>query len=844
MMHYNYAHLLALMLTIYCISISSQSPNEVRKAEISSKIAIRVGEKGIQYILNESFRPLPDKILVNGKEIDQIDSKVNLEEKNSLIELIWNEPLTNCHEMFSEMSNITEINLTEFDSSEVTDMSSMFSKCKSLKKLEISNLKTSKVTNMEKMFEFCNNLEVLDLTNFDTSYVTNMDYLFHSCTNLKNLDVSKFNTSKVKSMMAMFAGCFSLEKINISYLDVSKAINVSYMLFDSDLVRLDLSNFMGSSIVFNDDTLKYNPNLKFIGLQNYKGKDIFNDLESDKEIIICENNETNYELNLPSLKEKNVINNCSDLCFYSFSKLKEDRNTCEIDCSEIDKESNLYYEFCLQSEESTIISDSINIEKTMLSDSTIDELSMLPESSNVEKTLPSSSTIDDQKVLPDSTNLESTEIYDSTINESTMLTDSVNIEPTMSSEITYPESTVLPETTNIPTTIPTTYTNPESTVLPETTNISTTIPTTSTNPESTVLPETTNIPTTITNPESTVLTETTNIPTTILNNNTNPKSTIIIENNIIQSTIVYNSTNSNSNKLKIFLYGYDSYSFRDNTISFSIYFMKIESFNFPRTIFFTIEIMFDYDVRNLVEQLNKNIECSLEGTNKLAKYNCKLNPEEKMDIKKITINYDFDFNNSYDLEISSLALFNKDKIVNRTDNFISSKELIILNGNLDQDNQYFYINGKLDENDKIDDKFNLTVYSTNSDQLNVSCETINENYNNLQIRCEKVRLTNFNVNNSISYMESKQLLVIIEDGESDLVEAKIISGNNKYNYKENSSLSGGIIAAIVVVIVVVLTIIALIIIFRKKLFNKKEASIKDSISDTVKDFKITETTNN
>jgi len=39
--------------------------------------------------------------------------------------------------------------------------------------------------------------------------------------------------------------------------------------------------------------------------------------------------------------------------------------------------------------------------------------------------------------------------------------------------------------------------------------------------------------------------------------------------------------------------------------------------------------MFDYNVRNLVEQLNKNIACSLEDTNKLAKYNCKLNPEEK-----------------------------------------------------------------------------------------------------------------------------------------------------------------------------------------------------------------------
>ena len=54
---------------------------------------------------------------------------------------------------------------------------------------------------------------------------------------------------------------------------------------------------MGGSIIFNDDILKYNENLKYINLQNYKEQDIFNNLGSDKEIIICENNDTNYELN-------------------------------------------------------------------------------------------------------------------------------------------------------------------------------------------------------------------------------------------------------------------------------------------------------------------------------------------------------------------------------------------------------------------------------------------------------------------------------------------------------------------------------------------------------------------
>ena len=63
------------------------------------------------------------------------------------------------------------------------------------------------------------------------------------------------------------------------------------------IARLDLSNFKGGSIIFNDDILKYNENLKYINLQNYKEQDIFNNLGSDKEIIICENNDTNYELN-------------------------------------------------------------------------------------------------------------------------------------------------------------------------------------------------------------------------------------------------------------------------------------------------------------------------------------------------------------------------------------------------------------------------------------------------------------------------------------------------------------------------------------------------------------------
>ena len=670
--------LLFLPIIIYLVICAKASIN-FRKLETTSKLILEINEIGIQSILNDSFRPLPNRILINGKEVEKIDSKINITEENSSIELIWNEPITNCHGMFAEVSNISKINFRDFDTSKVTDMSSMFmnceslenldlsnfdtsnvldmskmfNKCGNLKTLEIRNFKTVKVTNMEKMFEHCINLEDLEIDNFDTSSVTNMDYMFHSCASLKNLDLSKFNTLNVKSILGMFAGCLSLNTLNLSHFNFSKTSNIAYMLYQSELMRLDLSNFVGSSIKFNDETLKYNPNLKYINLKNYNGKDIFNDLEDNNEIIICTDNDNS---NIASLTNKNAINNCSDFCFNEYSKIKEDKNGCEIDCSKIEDETNMYYYLC-------------NLSKV---------------SSNI--------------------------VY-STINEET------------------------------------------------------------------------------------------STPSNIINNQTSP-----------------DTTNSESSKLNILLYGYDNYVFENNIMIFSIYFLRNGGDYFPNIIFFTINIIFDYIVRNL-EESNKNITCSLEDEDKLAKYNCELNPEEKMNIHKVSINYDFNFNRPYELSATPLAEYNKDKLINQTSNILSSKDLIILHGNLTSENNYFLINGKLDENKEIDDKFNLTVYSNTSNLINISCETTNEIYNNFEIKCEKEKSASINVNNSMSYMDSKLLLVVIEEGVSANVDPKDTFSQRYYYRKSGNSLSAGAIIAIIAAIVVVCIAIGLLLIFRKKTFT-------------------------
>ena len=69
---------------------------------------------------------------------------------------------------------------------------------------------------MSAMFESCFGLTSLDVSNLDTSQLTNMGYMFSSCSKLTSLDLSNFDTSKVTDMYAMFSGCASLRTITIN----------------------------------------------------------------------------------------------------------------------------------------------------------------------------------------------------------------------------------------------------------------------------------------------------------------------------------------------------------------------------------------------------------------------------------------------------------------------------------------------------------------------------------------------------------------------------------------------------------------------------------------------------
>ncbi len=149
--------------------------------------------------------------------------------------------VTDMSKMFSGCNNLTELDVSNWNTGKVTDMGYIFYNCRSLTQLDVSNWDTSKVTNMYQMFHNCKNLKSLDLSNFDTSNVTNMYGMFFSCDKLQILDLSNFDTSNVDGdygMTSMFSSCSSLHTLRLDNCDratISRMIASSASLPTSNI---------------------------------------------------------------------------------------------------------------------------------------------------------------------------------------------------------------------------------------------------------------------------------------------------------------------------------------------------------------------------------------------------------------------------------------------------------------------------------------------------------------------------------------------------------------------------------------------------------------------------------
>ena len=147
------------------------------------------------------------EIRINGKKIEFTYLYKFNKERKYKIEYLFKKDLTKTNHMFNDCISLKNLNLSNFNTQNVIDMSKMFNNCKSLTNLNLSNFNTQNVTNMNCMFYNCKSLTDLNLSNFNTQNVTNMSSMFSCCIILTNLNLSNFNTQNVTDMSSIFSNC-------------------------------------------------------------------------------------------------------------------------------------------------------------------------------------------------------------------------------------------------------------------------------------------------------------------------------------------------------------------------------------------------------------------------------------------------------------------------------------------------------------------------------------------------------------------------------------------------------------------------------------------------------------
>ena len=178
--------------------------------------------------------------------------------------------VTNMNAMFRDCSSITSLGISSFNTLNVTNMASMFLSCSSITSLDLSNFNTSKVTDMSGMFMRCTSLTSLDISSFNTSNVTDMNNTFYYCRLLTNIDVSSFNTSKVTNMNGMFRECTSLTSLDLSSLTATSLTDANMMFYNCfNITSIDLSNFENTKTVSVSQMFQYCSKLSNLNMSKF-----------------------------------------------------------------------------------------------------------------------------------------------------------------------------------------------------------------------------------------------------------------------------------------------------------------------------------------------------------------------------------------------------------------------------------------------------------------------------------------------------------------------------------------------------------------------------------------------
>lgn len=169
----------------------------------------------------------------------------------------------------------------EFDTSHVTTMERMFQRQDGLNSTNdtafnqaIHNFDVSNVLDMTFMFSDCHNISKIDLSNWDTSNVVTFKGLFYRSRKLADIRVNgKFNTDSAVNLWAvfdMYPTCQTLLELDVSTWDTSKVTDMAYLFTQNPKLKTIYASDKFVITAVTNNTLNTTDDY---GTYSYKGGD-------------------------------------------------------------------------------------------------------------------------------------------------------------------------------------------------------------------------------------------------------------------------------------------------------------------------------------------------------------------------------------------------------------------------------------------------------------------------------------------------------------------------------------------------------------------------------------------
>ena len=329
-------------------------------------------------------------------------------------------------------------------------------------------------------------------------------------------------------------------------------------------------------------------------------------------------------------------------------------------------------------------------------------------------------------------------------------------------------------------------------------------------------------------------------------NEFNPE--IIIETTIVQkhvvSTLIEKIDLPKIESALAALLGFSHFIMKQSFFNFYIHLILTEnnidssSFNIP------LSITYDNNLRMLKEV---DANCTLKNINNGNNYEylCEVYGDTA-NIKQISINPDFSFLGNIKITgITPLAKMNMNnlQLVGDKYDMLSNSNIYVFDNStcILYNELLFNISGVIDgiqpeiKNDNINLMINLQSEETT--QTEVDCIIKNIVKNNYELSCKSKEVFEIELQSSISFMDSNNILLINFANASDSIMNKETKTNkSKINYKrlilrnQTGGLKPGIIAAIVLILIVIFVLtIFLVLYFRKQSKIAKNNSENSSV---------------